>query len=143
MTDRVYLPVTRAGLTRLVAEGRLEGPLTAHAVTPALRAAWPEGDEEQWSWAALMAAAEASRGAPGTSEGPRRHVVAADVPSWEHDPGADEEEGDPTRVRVAADVPWKRVASAHVDTVDDAAEDDELAWFATQEIRHLVEGERP
>ncbi len=140
VSERVYLPLGEAGLARLVAEGRLDGPLAAHAVTPALRAAWPDGDEEEWSWAALMAAAEASRAARGPADRPRRHVLAVDVPGWEPDPGP---EDDPTRVRVDADVPWKRVASAHVDTADDAAEDDELAWFATQEIRSLVAGDAP
>ncbi len=132
--ERVYVPLTGSGLAKLVADGRLDGPLTAYAVTAAVRDAWPDGDEEAWSWAALMAAAEASRADLGPADRPRRHVVAADVPACEPDPGQD---ADPTRVRVAADVPFERVASAHVDTVDDAAESDELAWFAAQEIRFL------
>ena len=133
MSVRVYVPVTASTLAALVAEGRLDGPLRAHAVTPALQEAWPEADDEAWEYAALMAAAATSAGLRGPGDRPRRYVVAADVPSY--DPVAGE---DPTLVDVAADVPWKNVASAHVDTVDDADEDDDLAWFATQEIRHLV-----
>lgn len=140
MSERVYLPLTEAGLARLVADGRLEGPLSAHAVTPALRDAWPDGDEEQWSWGALMAAAGASRAGRGPGDRSRRLVVAADVPGWQPDPGEDD---DPTRVLVAADVPWRGVAAAHVDAADDADDDEELAWYATQEIRRLVEGRTP
>jgi hypothetical protein len=60
-------------------------------------------------------------------------VVAAEVPSFEPAGG-----DDVTLVEVAADVPWKNVAAAHVDTTDDAGEEDDLAWFATQEIADLV-----
>jgi hypothetical protein len=139
MTERVYVPVTSSGLARLVAEGRLDGPLRAHAVTDALRAAWPEGDDEGWEYAALMAAAGTSARLRGPGDAPRRHVVAADVPSFVPAPGED-----PTLVDVAADVPWRNVAAAHVDTTDrDLAADpdggdEDLAWFATQEIAHLL-----
>ena len=134
MSERVYVPVTSSGLARLVAEGRLDGPFRAHAVTDALRAEWGEGDEESWEYAALMAAAADSATLRGAGDAPRRYVVAADVPSVVPVPG-----DDPTLVDVAADVPWKNVAAAHVDLVDDADEDDDLAWFATQEIAHLLE----
>jgi hypothetical protein len=140
MSERVYVPLTSSGLARLVAEGRLDGPLRAHAVTDALREAWPEGDEEGWEYAALMAAAGTSAGLRGQGDAPRRHVVAADVPSFVPVPGEE-----PTLVDVAADVPWRNVASAHVDTTDldlDAdpdGGDEDLAWFATQEISHLLD----
>ena len=45
---------------------------------------------------------------------------------------------DPTLVDVAADLPLRNVAAAHVDTEDDPDDDDDLAWFATQEIAHLL-----
>ncbi len=133
MSVRVYVPVTSSGLAGLVAEGRLSGPFHAHAVTPVLRESWPEADDESWEYAALMAAAAASAAMRGSDDRPRRAVVAADVPAFEPVAG-----DDPTLVEVAADVPWKNVAAAHVDTADDAAEDDDLAWFATQEIAGLV-----
>jgi hypothetical protein len=137
VSERVYVPLTSSGLVRLVAEGRLDGPLRAHAVTEALRGDWPEGDEESWEYAALMAAAADSASLRGEGDAPRRYVVAADVPSFVPVEGSD-----PTLVEVAADVPWKNVAAAHVDTSDwsgdGAEEDDDLAWFATQEIAQLV-----
>ena len=134
MSVRVYVPATSSLLAALLGDGRLSGPLRAHAVTDALQAGWPEGDEESWEYAALMAAAADSAGMRGSGDQPRRYVVAADVPSVV--PVAGDE--DPTLVDVAADVVWKNVAAAHVDTTDDAEEDDDLAWYATQEIQHLV-----
>jgi hypothetical protein len=131
---RVYLPVTSSGLATMVAEGRLDGPLRAHAVTDALRVAWADGDEEAWEYAALMAAAATSSGLRRAGDRPRRFVIAADVPSVVPVPGDD----DPTLVDVAADVPLRNVAAAHVDTEDHAADDEDLAWFATQEIAHLL-----
>ena len=113
MSVRVYLPVTSSGLASLVAEGRLDGPFRAHAVTDELRAEWADGDEEAWEYAALMAAAATSAGLRGTGDTPRRYVIAADVP-------------------------LKNVAAAHVDTADHAGDDEDLAWFATQEIAHLL-----
>ncbi len=127
MSVRVYLPVGADQLATLVAQRRLPGPCRAHAVTDVLRADWPEGDEEAWEYAALMAAAADS--GPG-----RRRVVAADVGAVVECASADE----PTRVEVPHDVVWKQVAAAHVDTEDGAGDDDDLAWFATQEIPGLV-----
>lgn len=137
MSERVYVPLTSASLAGLVAEGRLAGPLRAHAVTEALRTQWPEADEESWEYAALMAAAADSAAARADEDVARRYVVAADVPAVSPVPG-----DDPTLVDVAADVVWRNVASAHVDTADwgpeGPDEDDDLAWFATQEIRFLL-----
>ncbi|WP_372726957.1 hypothetical protein [Nocardioides sp.] len=136
MAERIYVPLTSTGLAALVAEGRLGGPLRAHAVTDELRSEWSDGDDEGWEYAALMAAAGSCRGLRGAGDRPRRYVLAADVPSVS--PVAGE---DPTLVDVAADVPWKNVAALHADTEDrpdDADEDDDLAWFATQEIQHLL-----
>lgn len=137
MSERIYLPVTSRSLARLVAEGRLDGPFRAHAVTDALRSEWDGGDEESWEYAALMAAAATSASLRESGDAPRRYVVAADVPSVVPVPG-----DDPTLVDVAADLPWKNVAAAHVDTQDrgeGADQDDDLAWFATQEIPHLLD----
>lgn len=157
MTVRVYVPLTSSGLAAVVADGRIAGPLRAHAVTPALEAAWPDGETEEWEYAAQAAAGVASLAARGEGDRPRRLVLAVDVP--EARPVGDDLE--PTLVDVAADVPWKRIASAHVDVVDlpeavvaaylsedpeaelpdvvDGVEvDHDLAWFATQEIRVLV-----
>ncbi|WP_425571838.1 DUF6912 family protein, partial [Nocardioides dubius] len=56
MSHRVYLPLDLDRLARLVSDRSLPGPLTAHAVTDALIAAWPDGDQEGWEYAALAAA---------------------------------------------------------------------------------------
>jgi len=130
VSTRVYLPVSADQLAALVTEGRLAGPLHAHAVTDGLRESWPEADDDSWEYAALMAAAAASR----TSGAGRRRVVAADVAQVE--PGDDE---DPTSVRLPGDLTWKAVAAAHVDPADGVDEDEDLAWFATQEIAHLIQ----
>lgn len=131
MSVRVYVPVTERDLVDLVADGRLPGPRRAHAVTERLRSSWPEADDDSWEYAALMAAAIASR----PSGVGRRRVVAADVSRADPTTGPDD---DPTRVDLPGDVAWKGVAAAHVDTADGAGDDDDLAWFATQEIAHLI-----
>ncbi|NYG56667.1 DUF6912 family protein [Nocardioides perillae] len=148
MSTRVYVPVTATGLAALVADGRLAGPLRAHAVTPALAEAWAAAgggsDEEELELVALEAAADASWHARGPADPPRRHVVAADVPAVEGLLTNGVDPDDPSLVEVTADIPWKRIASAHVDTEDrtagpdGGAPDDALAWFATQEIRDLL-----
>ncbi|GAB2876892.1 DUF6912 family protein [Nocardioides pacificus] len=141
MSVRVYVPTTAPGLARLAEQGRLDGPLRAHAVTSALRAEWSDGDDEGWEYAALMAAAADSAALRSVDERPRRYVVAADVPEACVVPATGEGD-DVTLVDVSADVPWKNVAAAHVDTEDWAGDapdpDEDLAWFATQEIQHLL-----
>lgn len=120
---RVYIPLTSAGLAVLVAEGRIPGPVNAHA---------PEGDDEELEYAALMAAADESWSLRGDGDRARRYVVAADV--REVQPGQGDES---TSVRLEHDVTWKNIASAHVDTEDYPGDDRDLAWFATQEISDL------
>lgn len=123
MTIRVYIPLTSAGLAGLVAEGRIPGPVDAHA---------PEGDDEGLEYDALMAAADASWSMRADGDLARRYVVAADV--GEVRPG---DGGEPTSVSLEHDVTWKNIASAHVDTEDYPGDDRDLAWFATQEISDL------
>jgi uncharacterized protein DUF6912 len=132
VSTRIYLPLTSSRLAALVADGRLDGPFRAHAVTDALRTGWPDGDEEAWEYAALMAAAATSAGLRRAGDAPRRYVLAVDVRTVVPVPG-----DDPTVVDVPDDVPLRNVAAAHVDTEDGADEDEDLAWFATQEIGHL------
>lgn len=136
MTVRVYVPITRDGLARALAEGRIAAPFRAHAVTDALVAAWPEGDDEELAYAAMAAAGHASWQLRSADDAPRRYVLAGDVDVVEAVTS-----DDPTEVAVTADLPWRAVASAHVD-LDDVSEADlddaELAWHATQEIPGLV-----
>jgi hypothetical protein len=157
---RIYVPTTVAGLAALHTTGRLApAPLTAHAVTPALRAAWPGADDEELEYAVLMAAAfDSLQLIAGSSGEPRRVVVVADVEDSATAPGAED-----TAVTVSVDVPISRCSAVHVDDADaegevvlalrrlpDAAAGDEraladvslveheLMWFATQEIPDLL-----
>ena len=59
---RVFVPSTWSGLRSFVtADGIGPAPFFAHAVTDELRAAYPEGNDEEWEYAALTAAAERPR----------------------------------------------------------------------------------
>ena len=109
MSERVYVPTTLAELAGHLAAGAV--PVPDAAVTA------PD-DAEETEYAALMQAAAASRdllGGPG-----RRVVVVAEVE------------------RLGDAVPLRDVVAVHVDDHDDADEDDDLAWYATQEIPHLL-----
>lgn len=137
MSVRVYIALTSAGLAELIAQGRLAGPLAGHAVTDELRAAWPEADEESWEFAAMLAAGEDSWNARTPEDRARRIVLAADVPSV-----VPASADSATAVQVAADIPLKRVAALHMDTEDLDSEpdfDEDLAWFAAQEIPLLLD----
>ena len=135
---RIYLPLNAARLRELAAGGVIAGrPLRAHAVTEAVRAAQPSGDEEEREYTALCDAASSSRLLlePGET---RRIVAAADVSSSlvHEEPPA--EAGTPSTVLVTEAVPLKRVASFHVDE-DGAGEEEELLWYDATELDVLVE----
>jgi hypothetical protein len=134
-TTRVYVPVTRAQLADLVEVGKLVGPRSAHAVTPRFRASWPGVDEEELEYAALGAAAQASWRMRGSGNPARRHVIAADVPL--EDSGA----GEVATAVVIGDVSLPNVASLHVDLQDVTDLEDDLAWFAPQELADLLQSE--
>ncbi|MFD6420313.1 DUF6912 family protein [Streptomyces sp. NPDC060194] len=166
---RVYVPLTLPALAEALKAGEIgPGPLTAYAVTPALREWYVSDDIEELEYAALNRAASGSlrliAGDPATAR--RRVVAAVDVadsaavadPDRGLDPGALGE------VRLAAAVPLAKVAAVHADGdeaepdvtaaaaalgaadlgdddarfVVDGAEDHELLWFATQEIPGLL-----
>ncbi|MBI1377065.1 MAG: hypothetical protein GC157_06245 [Frankiales bacterium] len=157
---RIYVPLTVAGLAALHATGRIApAPVAAHAVTPALRRSWADGDEEELEYAVLMAAAyDSLRLIAETGAEARRIVVAADVDDADVRTGDDE-----TAVEVVAEVPIARCSSVHVDDADAEGEiveairrlpeaeagdgqaladvsltRHELMWFATQEIPDLL-----
>ncbi|HEV3289793.1 MAG TPA: hypothetical protein VG123_12430 [Streptosporangiaceae bacterium] len=161
---RVYLPATVSMLDSVLHDAEIgPAPITAFAVTPALRESYATGDLEELEYVAMMHAARASlRLLLADPAAPRRRVVlAADVPDDQVDAkgGFDE----PTLVQLAVPVPLARVASGHVDDVaavadiggavqalaaadagdDDAqflvdgAEGHELLWYATQELGDL------
>jgi hypothetical protein len=166
---RVYVPLTLPGLALLHRTGQAgPAPLTAYAVTPALREWYREGNQEELEYAALGRAAEGSLRLLAADPGaPRRRVVlAADVPDGTA-------LADPDRalsaealggVRLSEPVPVARAASVHVDAGEaeeavaaasaavadadkgdedarftvDGAADHELLWYAVQEIDRLI-----
>jgi hypothetical protein len=158
---RVYLAATLPLLTRWLDAGQAP-PAEAHAVTPGLREWYREGGEEELEYVAQLAAGRASIDLLAADvEAPRRRVVlAADVPDL------DVAVGGVARPAVVIGVPvpvawWssalvddeesEAVVSAAVTAVGAAAAGDddaaflldeagatELAWYAVQELPHLL-----
>jgi hypothetical protein len=162
---RIYLPATVPMLVALRTSGQLgDGPLVAHAVTPALREWYAEGDEEELEYVAFIRAAQGAlrllRHDPAAPR--RRVVVSADVPSTAL--VREEVELGSSTVRLPQPVSLKEVASIHVDGADaaeqvaaaadvveealagdpdaqftvDGAEDHELEWYAVSELDELT-----
>ncbi|WP_062203717.1 hypothetical protein [Streptomyces sp. NBRC 109706] len=166
---RVYVPLTLSGLARLHESGEVgPAPLTAYAVTPALREWYLSGGEEELEYAALSRAAAASLRLVATDPevARRRVVLAAEVPDRAAvaDPDltlAVEALGE---VRIAEVVPLRWLAAVHVDAEEaaddialaaaavgaadqgdddarftvDGAADHELLWYGVQEIDGLL-----
>ncbi|MET9435281.1 hypothetical protein [Streptomyces sp. NPDC006551] len=166
---RVYVPLTLPGLAQAHKAGELgPGPLTAYAVTPALREWYVSDDIEELEYAALSRAAAASlrllAGDPSAAR--RRIVVAVDVPDKDAvvDPDRGLDASSLGEVRIAGAVPLAKAAAVHADADDaeadvsaaadalgaadqgdddarftvDGAEDHELLWFGVQEIPGLL-----
>lgn len=161
MSARVFVATTWTGLQQVViADGIGPSPFFGHAVTRALRAAWPEAGDEELEYAATLAAARTSLGLLTDEDPPRRVVLAVDAETVIE---ADDD-ADPTVVEVGEVVPMRLVAAVLVDTVDAADEveaaraawpaalegdadaeavvdrclDRDLAWFAVQELGDLL-----
>jgi hypothetical protein len=162
---RVYLPATIPLVAALREGDELGRPAGAvHAVTPALREWYTEGDEEELEYVAFSRAAQEAlrllRADPGAPR--RRVVISADVPesavmSASQDLGTSE-------VTLCAPVSRRAVASFHIDDREaesdvaaaasaveeaaagdpdaqftvDSAEDHELLWYAPEEIDDLL-----
>ncbi|MEW2381522.1 hypothetical protein AB0873_05445 [Micromonospora sp. NPDC047707] len=166
MTDelvRVYVPATVPMLTLLRADGLPAA--SAHAVTPALREWYAEGDEEELEYVAFTRAAQDAlqllRADPAAPR--RRVVVSADVPAALVGRGG----GDlgSSTVELTRAVPVSAVAAIHVDGTDavedvaaaaevvtealagdpdaqftvDGAEDHELEWYDASELDQLLD----
>jgi hypothetical protein len=162
---RVYVPATVASLSSLRDSGELgPAPVAAHAVTPALREWYAEGDEDELEYVAFTRAAQGAlrllRHDPATAR--RRVVISADLPVSGVRRG-DQELGSST-VFLAAPLPLGAVAAIHLDglgaaddvaaaadVVDEAlagdpdaqftvdgAEDHELEWYDVSELDGLV-----
>src|SRR5436309_15594299 len=119
---RVYLPATLPALTALKERGELVPDGEAHAVTPALREWYAEGDEEELEYVAFTRAAQAAlRLLQRAPDAPRRRVVvSAEVPAG-HVVGTGQELGSSV-VRLGAAVPLRAVAAIHVDDADAEAD---------------------
>ncbi|WP_068181922.1 hypothetical protein [Mycobacterium sp. UM_CSW] len=166
---QVYIPATLEMLQRLVAEGSV-WPVngTAFAVTPTLREAYAEGDDDELADVALREAALASlrllaaqdAGGADTGLPPRRAVLAAEVEEAKFRPDLDD-----AVVRLGAPVTLDQVVAAYVDNaaaepdviraieIIDAADlgdedaelivgdalDHDLAWYANQELPFLLD----
>jgi hypothetical protein len=161
---RIYVPSTLPRLAEDLQAGHID-PVPAFAVTPALREAYASGDTEELEYVALLAAARASLEllAADPQAPPRRVVLAAEVPE---DNASNVNSGHPAAVIVTGPVPVAKLAAAHVDDAEaaqdvknavaalaaadagdedaeftvDQAEGHELAWYATQELPHLLGG---
>src|ERR1700743_2417724 len=162
---RIYIPATLAMLQQLVADGSL-WPVngTAFAVTPRLREAYAEGDDDELAEVALREAALASlRLLAGGGAGdvrPRRAVLGVAGTAAAHRPDLDD-----AVVRLDAPITMDQVVAAYVDNAgaepavtaaieaidaadlgdEDAdlivgdAQDHDLAWYATQELPFLLD----
>jgi hypothetical protein len=112
VSERRYVPSTLPGLAR---DWETDGPELTDPV-PA------EDDSEESEYAALMTAADASAElVAGLPDGSRRRVVVVVETAVADQP-----------------VTWRDVVAVHVDSQDDADQDDDLAWWATQEIGDLI-----
>jgi hypothetical protein len=107
---RVYVAATLADLARWHAAG---------AVAAGGERFVAEDESEEAEYAALVAAAAASASLSGDARS-RRVVVVGDV--------TDEE----------AAIPWGDVAAVHADADEGADPDDDLGWYATQEVPDLL-----
>ncbi len=153
VVNRVFVPVT----ARLLAEARERGshgpaPVRGHAVTDALREALPDGDEEEWEYVAMSAAALDSVALLAADDAPLRMVAAFEAPSAEPVEGPDEHV---SAVRVPAELPVRLLAAVLADSeeaadsvreaVADGTEEaagrtlvHELGWYAAQELDDLL-----
>jgi hypothetical protein len=165
---RVYLPSTLSELAGILRDRKLGPvPLTAYAVTPALREWYASADLEELEYAAMSEAAKESlRLLAGDPDAPsRRVVIAAEVPEDAVAYGSGDVVDSEQRalVHLIQPIGFDRIASGHVDdaeaepdvraaraavTAAEAGDDDarftvdgaaghELMWYATQELPHL------
>ncbi len=161
---RVYIPATLAMLRQLVDDGELF-PVsgTAFALTPTLREAYAEGDDEELAEVAMGEAARASLRLLAAQEAdgaPRRAVIVADVEPVTLRPDLDDAVVRVGSVLTVGDVVAVYVDNAVAETavqaamavIDEAdlgdedaelavgdAQDYDLAWYATQELPFLLE----
>jgi hypothetical protein len=136
VTTRVYVPANLSDLAKFVEDGGIgPSPVHAHAVTVWLRQSWPDGDDEEWEYAALMAAADDAAAVLTDEDRPRRVVLVAEVESVSEDPES-------TEVTVDSAIGMRLVQALLADTtdVDPSVQGSlgDLGWFGVQEIGDLL-----
>jgi hypothetical protein len=157
---RIYLPATTTTLRELLESGAVgPAPLTAFAITPALREWYVDDDVEALEYAAMV---EAARGSLRLIDSDfdavrRRVVIAADMPDSTVTVRDDLDRG---VVQIGEPVTLAAIASVHADDAEaeatiataaesiiaadlgdddaqeavDDAEGFELSWYANQEV---------
>lgn len=148
---RVYVPATPAMLVGLVQSGSMPTRGIGYAVTPQVREAGPDGDDDEWEFEAFGDAAAACVGLlDPDSGGLRRVVVSVDLDPADVAP-ADGRQSSAVAVPDAVSRP--SVAAVHVDDEHAAAvisrvldgapvgllDDVALDWFDASEIEALVD----
>jgi hypothetical protein len=120
---RAYVPSTLPEVVGWYESGLVPAGTRINAVTRALRAQYPDADDEELEFLATKAAEEISTVAAMTS-GHRRATLAVDLPGEVAAPVA----GAVTSMTTTADVPVADWAALFVD---------DLEWYAIEEIPHL------
>lgn len=121
---RLYVPATWRGLQALAEKQQFVPEAGAEPVVA-------EGDDEESEYAALMTAADLSTALVVAAGSPdrRRVVVVVESSATAGETGS-----------LPAAVPLRDVVALHLDTEDrgpDADPDDDLAWFAPDELTDL------
>jgi hypothetical protein len=136
---RVYFAGTAALLTQLAHDGVIAGPVEGFAATDSVVRSLGETSAEDVEFALTIAAAESSAAAVGIGRGARgrRFVLVADVGDADVvvddvNPGAVTLDGSLSLAEVEA------ILADPDDIVLHTGVSDELAWFATQEIKDLL-----
>ncbi len=161
---RIYIPVILSTLREVVANKEVSprGGVV-FAVTDDLRQEYPDADDEELEFLAMTDAARACLrllAAAGADEPQLRVVISADVPTARSTPDLDR-----AAASIEGSVPWKHIASVHLDGADAAdvvraavavvdqadlgdddaefavgsAEDIALGWYAPGEVAYLIE----
>lgn len=135
----VFLPVLDADLADLAA-GSLPAPRRGHAVTAVLAAQFPGVEGEELDYHVLAVSADDAYDLLRASrqQHRRRAVVVADLAEGDLRAGTASSE-----VEVLTPVPRERVVALYVDETgppDDLLPDQELLWYAPQELDDLLGG---
>lgn len=162
---RVYVPSTLPAVAGLLRTGEIDAsPVRGYTVTPALREWYSSGDIDELEYVAMMHAARDSlRLLAADPAAPRRRVVlAAEIADSQVAASAGFDE--PALIEMSGTVRLRDIAAGHVDDVRaigeisaavtalaaadagdddarfvvDAAEGNELLWYATQELGQLA-----